>query len=216
MAAMQVTEEEIIQEVEYRFKSAVGPYELYDLIGAHQFCVMVKTGLREDDTMLDFGCGCLRGGKFFISYLKENGYTGIEPNKDLVDYGIHEELTKSLYAKKRPRFYYWDDFIFAERLTHLPRYNFVLAQSILTHAGPDIARLIMSESYKVLNPGGKFVATFFDGLSNTAEYGWLGNGVAKYREDYLREVVIDLGYKYMVTQELGHPMGQTWLVAKKS
>ena len=49
-------------------------------MGATQFALLSALGLPEDDRLLDIGCGSLRGGRLFITYLAEGGYTGIEPN----------------------------------------------------------------------------------------------------------------------------------------
>lgn len=198
-------------------RSAVGPGEYYELIGAHQFCVMIKLGLRDHHRLLDFGCGSLRGGKYFINYLRKWNYVGIEPSVELVRAGIQHELTGGAIDVKRPRFFHWDDFFWADRLDDLleNKFDYVLAQSILTHTGRDLVAQIAEEAHRSLTPDGVFAATFFSSLSNSTAEGWLGNSVAGYTEQYMKAVMIEVGFASVDTRNLGHPVGQMWLIGKK-
>ena len=198
-------------------RSKVGPGELYELIGAHQFCVMIKLGLRDHHRLLDLGCGSLRGGKYFINYLGKGNYTGIEPDIDLVAAGVEHELTGEVLALKRPTFHYWDDFLWAERLEGMYglKFDFVLAQSILTHAGRGLVDQIAEDAYLSLVPGGVFAATFFTSMSDSNAEGWLGNGVAGYTEAYMKSVMTGVGFDSAEIRNLGHPVGQIWVIAIK-
>lgn len=195
------------------YRSKVGPPEMFDVLGAHQFCVMVKLGLRAHHTLLDFGCGCLRAGKYFINYLDEYNYTGIEPDGELLYLGIKQELGSEIEKVKSPRFETWRDFIFAARLP--AKYDFILAHSILTHTGSDLLLQIASEAYKSLADDGVFVATFFEGMSNSTKTGWLGTGVAKYTFPYMSFALREAGFKSTEIRVLGHPTGQAWIVGRK-
>lgn len=50
-----------------RYKSYVGPPEFYDVAAAMQFSLLIFLGLREYHSLLDIGCGSLRGGEAFYS-----------------------------------------------------------------------------------------------------------------------------------------------------
>jgi len=41
----------------------VGPPERYDLAASGQFSLLTLLGMREDQSLLDIGCGSLRGGR---------------------------------------------------------------------------------------------------------------------------------------------------------
>jgi len=118
------------------YRQAVGPEDMYDLISAHQFCVLVNEGLREWHKMLDIGCGSLRGGRLFIPYLQPGNYYGIEPNKDLVRDGIALEIGNDMYRVKSPTFYYSDKFDFSTHkwcnTSSTIMFDFILAQSIFS------------------------------------------------------------------------------------
>ncbi|GAH82205.1 unnamed protein product, partial [marine sediment metagenome] len=86
------------------YRAAVGPPDKYDIIGALQFRIMVAEGLRDSHTLLDIGCGSLRGGRLFLVYLRPSRYFGIEPQHHLVYDGIQAEIGESIWAVKKPEF----------------------------------------------------------------------------------------------------------------
>ena len=193
-------------------RAKVGPPELFDVIGAQQFCVMVGLGLRENHRLLDVGCGCLRGGRFFIPYLMRGAYCGLEPDMDLLDDGIAIEVGQSQINERAPEFHTFSDF----RLTRIPGlFNYVLAQSILTHAGPDLMPLIFSEAAKVLVDGGALAATWFDGAGDATEEGWHGRNVMTYTASTMAAWALAAGFDRLDVLDVKHPMGQTWFAARK-
>src|SRR5687768_2552037 len=118
------------------YRAYVGPPDRYDFMSATQFALLHATGLREGHRVLDFGCGSLRLGRLLIPFLREGRYFGIDPNRWLIEDGIARELGYSAVTLKRPRFDTNSDFdcgVFERR------FDFVVAQSIVTHAGADLA-----------------------------------------------------------------------------
>jgi len=194
-------------------RAKVGPAEYFDVIGAQQFCVMVSLGLREHHRLLDVGCGCLRGGRFFIPYLMRGAYCGLEPDKELLDAGIAMEVGRGVVYHKRAEFRYFNDF----RLSRIPDpFDYVLAQSILTHAGPDLAPVIFDEVFKVLVDGGVFAATWFDGVDDCTADGWHGGERLRYRPSTMAGWALAAGFSRLDVLDVRHPMGQTWFVARKA
>ena len=53
-------------------KMAIGG--LWESMATHQFEFMVKQGMTKNNTLLDIGCGSLRGGLRFIQYLDSGKY----------------------------------------------------------------------------------------------------------------------------------------------
>src|SRR4029450_11413927 len=74
------------------YRAYVGPPEDYDLIAAMTFNLLSTLGLRQYHAVLDIGCGSLRIGRLLIPYLNAGNYTGIEPNKWLIQAGIRQEV----------------------------------------------------------------------------------------------------------------------------
>ena len=85
---------------EGRHREIVGG--LWDEIGRLQFEFLVANGLAPSSTLVDVGCGCLRGGIHFVSYLDDNLYFGIDSNLSLLDVGYDVAL-KSLGLQKKLR-----------------------------------------------------------------------------------------------------------------
>ena len=192
------------------YRGEVGPRKLYDVIGAQQFCVMFRLGLREHHKLIDLGCGSLRGGRLLIPYLLPGNYHGIEPNEQLIRDGIENELGTSILRVKKPKFYTIDNF----RMSSLDvSADFILAQSILSHAGTDIFNTILREASKALAKNGKFAATFFEG-SGPKKTGWQGHGVVSYTMDYMKKVARE--HHLSVTRlDVKHPVGQKWVVFRR-
>jgi len=110
--------------------------------GRMQLVALVRVGLTRTSRVLDFGCGCLRGGYWLIHYLEPGCYFGIEPHAERLAIGLETLLEPGLAERKRPCFDHSPDFdlaVFGER------FDFVLADSIWTHAAkPQIRRMLDS------------------------------------------------------------------------
>ncbi len=139
------------------YRAYVGPPERYGLIGLSQVALLESFGLKETDFVLDFGCGSLRLGRMLIPYLREGRYFGIEPNEWLVDDGFARELGEDARTLKRPRFSpdpNFDCTVFGES------FDFIVAQSIITHSGHRQTRRLFETAALALKPGGAFLLSF--------------------------------------------------------
>jgi hypothetical protein len=132
-------------------------------MAANQFCLLAALGLREHHTLLDVGCGSLRGGKLFLPYLLPGHYFGIEPESWLIDEGIAAELGRDIIRVKQPAFDHNRDFdlgVFGRK------FDYVLAQSIFTHAAPPQVRKLLAGARQVMEPGSLFAANFLPGADH--------------------------------------------------
>ena len=156
-----------------QYTAYVGPPEEYDFMGATQFRLLTTLGLRDHHSLLDFGCGSLRAGRLLIPYLLPGRYYGLEPNRWLVDAGIEKQIGRSMLELKRPTFLYHSDFS-ATRFG--VTFDYIVAQSIFSHAGREIIAKSLSEFHACLATSGLVLATFVQPhqLDNTAEYGGMG------------------------------------------
>jgi SAM-dependent methyltransferase len=199
-----------MSDVVVNYRSAVGPPDKYDVIGALQFWVMVSRGMREHHRMLDIGCGSLRGGRFFIIYLRPDRYHGIEPQADLIRAGIAQELSWGVVRDKRPRF---DTNSLCDAGVFGVTFDYVLAQSIFSHAPPHLIRKCLISLKRALAPDGRFVFTYFKGQTNYHGTAWAQSPDARYREDWMRHQLKINGFS-METLSFEHPSGQTWVEAR--
>ena len=144
------------------YMAYVGPPTQYDFMGATQFRLLSTLGLRANHSLLDFGCGSLRAGRLFLTYLDEGAYFGIEPNKWLIEDAIKNQIGKDLATLKKPHFDHNGDFktdVFSQQ------FDFIIAQSIFSHTGSDLITTALSNFKESLKPNGLIAATFIEGNS---------------------------------------------------
>lgn len=188
------------------YRAFVGPEELYDVVGAMQFNLLTHLGLREEQYLLDVGCGSLRAGRLFIPYLLPGHYCGIEPEAWLIEAGIKAELGEEIKRVKQPQFSTNGDFtlsIFGQM------FDFIVAQSIFSHASKGQIRRCLGEARSVMRPESLFAATFVQGTECYGGDEWVSCAA------YTLESMIELASE----QDLDcrpiawhHPTGQQWLV----
>jgi SAM-dependent methyltransferase len=190
------------------YRAYVGPAERYDLMSSSQFSLLCALGLRESHRLLDIGCGSLRGGRLFIPYLAPGGYTGLEPNRWLVEEGIEKHLGRDALTVKEPTFIYNDSF----DASGLDPFDFVLAQSIASHAGPAMTRALFEAVRRALAPVGVAAVSIRHGRSDWAEEGWFyapgGTVWVRYRRQTIERWLDAAGLQGSPLAWF-HP-GQTW------
>ncbi len=168
----------------------VGPPEKYDLASAGQFNLLTALGLRQQHTLLDIGCGSLRGGRLFIPYLERGKYFGIEPEQWLIDQGVETELGGDLVAIKQPSFSNDTNFT----LTAFGRkFDYMLAQSIFSHATQAQIRRCFSQAKQALEPSGIFAATYFPGETDYEGAEWVYPGRVCYTVEHFAKLAADEG-----------------------
>ena len=185
---------------------------MWQHIGSMQFDILKKYGLKPENTLLDIGCGSLRGGVYFIPYLSSGNYYGIEANKQLTMTGIEKEMTPEIMKDKIPVFDFNSDFLLS---VFEKKFDFLLAQSIFSHVSPSQMQKIFEQASQVMHSESKFLATFFEGEKNYTGTEW--TGLARYKFEYLCHQAAS--YSMTVSKlpdiEQIHPRKQTWILIKK-
>ena len=188
-------------------RAYVSPPESYDIGGAYQFALLVFLGLREWHYLLDVGCGSLRGGRFFISYLLPGRYHGIEPNTWLVRDAIEKEIGEDMVRLKKPVFSDDSNFTLS---TFGRKFDFILAQSIFSHASKAQIRRCLSEAKKVMKPESIFAATFVEGDEDYEGDEWVYPGEVSYTFDTMRSLAEEQGFA-CVKLDWPHAYMQQWV-----
>jgi SAM-dependent methyltransferase len=187
-------------------RAYVGPPDQYDVVGANQFVLLVMLGLREHHDVLDIGCGSLRLGKLLLPYLEPGRYCGVEPEQWLVEEGIETELSQDFVDRRKPEFRYADDF----SLQAFGRqFDYLVAQSIFSHATAEQVAQCMKAAAEVLRPDGSFVATFVIGDSDYRGTKWVYPECVTYTPERIERFAHEAGLHAL---QLGypHPGQQTW------
>ena len=192
------------------YMAYVGPPAQYDFMGATQFRLLSTLGLRANHSLLDFGCGSLRAGRLFLSYLGEGRYFGIEPNKWLIEDAINNEVGKDLIALKKPRFNHNSDFI---TNVFSQQFDFILAQSIFSHTDSDLISTALRNFNESLKPNGLIAATFVEGISDFDGSGWIYPSCVNYRPSTIERFAEEAGL-FVIKLPWYHPR-QTWYVLSR-
>ena len=175
---------------------------LWDQVGTLQFEFLRKQGLKPQHSLLDIGCGSLRGGLRFIAYLDPGNYYGIDINPDILEAG-RRELRKASLEHKRPTIRVnadlnFDDFGGA-------RFDFILALAVFTHMPPKDIEICLKNLHKVMAPGAIFFATYYDSPAVKASFARLN---FYYTFEALKDMGAANGLKVEPVPDFVHPRGQ--------
>lgn len=194
------------------YRAYVGPPADYDLVAAMTFNLITTLGLRQHHTVLDIGCGSLRIGRLLIPCLNVGNYSGIEPNKWLVEEGILRETGRDQIRLKKPKFYYSDS---AANLIPDRFYDYAIAQSVFSHCGPDVIERWLAEASNFLVETGALAATFLVDEQDNTNQGWIYPECVYYRAETMSRFAQNAGLKFSIL-DWKHPR-QVWaLFAKPS
>lgn len=192
------------------YRAFVGPPDDYDLVAAMTFNLITTLGLRQHHNVLDIGCGSLRVGRLLIPYLNVGKYTGIEPNKWLVDEGIRQEIGQDQILKKQPQFYFANS---AKNLLFDTVFDFAIAQSIFSHCGSDLVEEWLKETSRLLKDSGALLATFLIGDQDYPDRGWVYPGCVYYKAETMSLFAQNAGLELLLL-DWKHPR-QKWALFSK-
>jgi SAM-dependent methyltransferase len=107
----------------------VGPAHVWREKRDFQIAFLRGNGLLPASTLLDIGCGTLRGGVPIIEYLDSGNYTGVDVRSD-IEAEARSELREHALDDKRPHLLYGADIATVDLETH---FDFAWAHSVLFH-----------------------------------------------------------------------------------
>jgi SAM-dependent methyltransferase len=140
-------------------KGAVGG--LWEEIGKLQIDFLTGEGMQPTDTLLDLGCGTLRGGRHFINYLDTGKYCGIDISGKAIE-AARELVEREGLADKQPELIHNPDGDLKFDEFQGRTFDFIMAQSVFTHLREEHIRECLENVHKALDPRSKFYFTFVE------------------------------------------------------
>lgn len=204
---------ETLRPGDRHYRAYVGPPLQYDFMGLTQLALLYGAGLREEHSVLDVGCGSLRAGRLLIPFLNEGRYCGIEPNSWLVEEGLTKNVGQDMVRARKPRFDSNDDF---DCQVFHQKFDYIIAQSILSHTKVDMARQCIAGVVKALEPSGLFLCTFVLPRANSKNIDpsgneWVYPGLVEISEATIADLFEEVGLSHWRLPWF-HPR-QTWFAA---
>ena len=158
-----------------------------------QIELLQRYALMPQHTVLDVGCGSLRGGLNIIRYLEAGNYTGIDISEEILEAG-REFLREASLEGRRPSLLFTNNIEFKEVMGKT--FEYLLAVSVLTHMPPEDIETLFANLHKVMGNRSVFLATVF--LSKT---GSIYDTVMRRNFFYPYEWFRDTGARYGLTVE---------------
>lgn len=126
----------------------------WDKRGAFQLHLLRALGLQPHHRLLDVGCGPLRGGVHFISFLETAHYHGADYNASFIE-AARRQITELGLEAKEPTVEVVHDFQFSTK----EHFDFVLAFSVLNHCSAEQQKTFLKVVPPLLQPGGRICLT---------------------------------------------------------
>lgn len=164
-----------------------------------QLDYLVTQGLTPGSTLLDFGCGTGSAAVSFVGYLNGGNYVGADISASCLDVARGRMQNHQL-QDRRPEFVH----LAGGSLGCLGQrqFDFIWAQSVLTHMPPEDIGMLLRRLVSLMNPGSQFYATFAytDGQPLQYRYkDWY------YNQRFFEEVVQDLPLECSFMLDWQHP-----------
>lgn len=182
----------------------------WDTVGPLQFEFLKGEGLKPSSTLLDIGCGTLRGGRFFIPYLDTGNYTGTDMSEEGLK-AAHKLIRRDGLSGRCPNLIHVPDGNF--RFEGIRHHDFLLAQSVFTHLHEPMIDECFANVRKVMGPGSRFCFTF----NEATQTNWIGVKDFAYPFAFFADLGAKHGLKIeSVSERYPHPTGQRMAVAYRT
>jgi len=156
----------------------------------YQFEYLKQRDLPRDAAFLDYGCGPVAAGVYFIEYLDAGKYTGVDISSKSIEVG--KELVNSRGLGEK-----------APRLMHIPKGDIAcLGDGKFTHLPPDAIEKILHRLGRLMHAGSRFYATF-----SRIEKGIVQQQLHNWYQDlaFYEAIVPAAGMKLAVMEGWVHP-----------
>jgi len=165
--------------------------------GRKMYASCLLSGLKEVDTVLDFGCGNGRLAQYLQGFLRGK-YYGVDISEILIE-DAKKKISSSNFT-----------FLVNERPTlHFPdRYfDFICAFSVITHLDIEYTKELLQEWKRLLKPGGNLCVSFIPNKSILSFAGDIEK--MEHNPAFLLRLAIGIGFRFVDMTDPG--LGQLLL-----
>jgi trans-aconitate methyltransferase len=183
----------------------VGASNVWKQAREFQFEFLLDQGLQQTDTLMDIGCGTLRGGIPMIQYLNTGNYYGMDVRDHVLDEG-RKEIKAAKLEDKKPNLISFDYFSEVEVDA---QFNVMFAFSVLIHLEDKIAESCFQFVSKSLTAEGVFYANV--NIAEHADGNWVGFPIVFRSQEFYNNLAARNGMKVEVMGDLiglGHNTGK--------
>jgi len=184
---------------------------MWEEIGRLQFNFLIRQGMGPGDSLLDIGCGTLRGGRLFIPYLNKGNYCGIDISPKAIEFAknmVEEDIEMSI---KEPEIFINGDKHLTFDCLNGRRFQYILAQSVINHLPPHEVAICFNNFHKVMGFNAKAYITYMyrrHGCRKKSSKDW------QYSLQYLSDLLpSELKCEAV---EYGHPRGMRMMRIEKN
>ena len=122
-----------------------------------QIDYLISYGLKKNMKFLDYGCGAINSGRYFIDYLNEENYVGVDVSEKVLKLG-EKRVDKFKLRSKKPRLIHIKSLNQIKNLNE--KFDVVWGQSVLTHMPPEDLNIFLKEIKFCININSKILFTF--------------------------------------------------------
>ena len=135
---------------------AIGGY--WEVLGELQLEFLKARGLKPEHTLLDIGCGTLRGGRLLIDFLEVGKFAGYDISQAAINFA-EKLISREGLTHKEPKVFYTMEGLDARELSG-KTFDFLWAQSVFTHLGPQYIEEHFAQCGDLMHEGSKFYFTY--------------------------------------------------------
>ena len=137
-------------------------FSLWEEYGVWQLDALKSIGMAPGHRLLDVGCGAMRLGVYAADYLEDGNYFGIDAFAPYI--AVARRLAAAAGLTKKFSLLTSKEFEFD---SFGVKFDFAMAQSVLTHLSGEDCHRCMAAMRKVMKPGGIFTLTYLVGRPTT-------------------------------------------------
>ena len=138
-----------------RLEGMVGPPGVWQESRDFQIEFLTRRGLQPDDSLLDIGCGPLRGGIPLIRYLREEKYTGIDVRQIVIE-EAWRQIKKDNLTMKAPHVFVSESF--GHKELGETRFDYVWCFQVFYHLNDQLLEDCVAQIASRLAEGGRCYA----------------------------------------------------------